>query len=246
MRRLRLTLLSIPILLFISLAATFIAATRHETVLTDETRASLPGSYVRLSSGTVRYDWHGPSDGPVVVLIHGFSTPSFVFQRNVPAMVKAGFRVLTYDHFGRGYSDRPDAVYDENFYDRELLEILNAQNVKEPVSVLGYSLGGGIAAVFAARHPDRVKKLMLVAPVGYMPPASGSTRLLRVPVLGEWLFAVIGKSSMIKEFETERAQGIATEEMVRLYAEQFSYHGYRNALLSTVRHFPFSTLSKEY
>ena len=99
-----------------------------------------------LPLGLVRYEWTGPEKGPVVVLVHGFSIPRFVFHRNVDALAQAGYRVLTYDHLGRGESDRPPGPYNADFYDQELLGLLTTLQVKTPIYLLGYSMGGGVAA----------------------------------------------------------------------------------------------------
>lgn len=229
-----------------ALAASYGFATRSEQPLTDEMRKTLPGSYVRTSQGTLRYDWHGKPDAPVVVLVHGFSTPSFVFRNNVPALVQAGFRVLTYDHFGRGFSDRPDARYDENFFDQELSELLQNLQVTTPVRLVGYSMGGGVAAVFAARHPAKVRQLALIAPVGYMEPPTGTEALLHVPVLGDWLFAMVGRSTLVGEFEAGARQGDYPADMVEPFAQQWNLSGHRQALLASARHFPYATLGDAY
>ena len=86
--------------------------------LTPEVRAKLPGEFVQLEDGVVSYYWKGPEKGDIVVLVHGLSTPKFVWDGNVDALVAAGKRVLVYDHLGRGFSDRPDIVYDGDLYIR--------------------------------------------------------------------------------------------------------------------------------
>jgi hypothetical protein len=63
----------------------------------------------------------------VVVLVHGFSTSSFVWRGLLPKLTEAGLRVLTYDQYGRGFSDRPDSDFDAAFYERQLLELLSSQ-----------------------------------------------------------------------------------------------------------------------
>lgn len=229
-----------------AMAVSYGVATRGERALTEEVRNSLPGSYVRTSQGTLRYDWHGQPDAPVVVLVPGFSTPSFVFRKNVPALVSAGFRVLTFDHFGRGFSDRPQARYDDNFFDQALTELLQNLQVQGPVRLVGYSMGGGVAAVFAARHPAQVSKLALIAPVGYMDPPSGMEALLQVPILGEWLFAMTGRSMLVGQFEAESRQGDYPADMVAPFAEQWDFSGHREALLSSARYFPYATLESQY
>jgi pimeloyl-ACP methyl ester carboxylesterase len=55
------------------------------------------------------------------VLIPGFSVPYVIWDPTFEDLVEKGFRVLRYDLFGRGYSDRPDAIYDLELFDRQLM-----------------------------------------------------------------------------------------------------------------------------
>jgi len=73
----------------------------------DRARATAPGTFVDLPRGKTHYQWHGPEGGPVIVCIHGLTTPSFVFGPIAAHLAGRGYRVLTYDHYGRGYSYRP-------------------------------------------------------------------------------------------------------------------------------------------
>jgi len=224
----------------------FHISTSHEKELTGTIRKNLSGSFIKIPQGTIHYNWHGPKKGPVLVMVHGFSTPQFVFDKNVPALVKAGFRVLTFDHFGRGYSDRPEGPYNEDFFDKEMIDLFKALKITKPVYLFGYSLGGGISTVFTARHPEMIKKLIIAAPVGFLDKPSGQNSLLMIPVLGEYLFSVIGIRTYIDAFEKEKQDGIATKRMVKLFKEQFNYKGTWNALLSTFRSYPMDNLKSYY
>ncbi|MBU2647397.1 alpha/beta hydrolase [bacterium] len=222
-----------------------IAISRLEE-LTPEVRKNLPGDFVSLSEGTISYYWKGPENGNIVVLVHGFSTPKFVWDRNVDALTAAGNRVLAFDHFGRGFSDRPDVVYDADHYNRELLELLDALGVRTPVNLVGYSMGGGNVVGFAARNPTRVKKLILIAPAGYVPPYTGLAALALTPGLGDWLMAMMGKSTIMKTVQKEVEEGRALPDMIENFEKQLKYRGYLPALLSTMRNYPMSDLSADY
>src|SRR6185295_2517104 len=82
----------------------------------DAARAGAPGKFVALPAGVTHYELTGPDTGRVVVLVHGFSVPYYIWDSSVVALNKAGRRVLRYDLFGRGLSDRPDAAYDGAMY----------------------------------------------------------------------------------------------------------------------------------
>ncbi len=202
--------------------------------------------FATLPDGVIGYTWHGPENGPVVVLVHGFSMARYVFDLNVPALTGAGYRVLTYDHYGRGSSDRPDLTYNADLFDRELVSLLDALGVQAPVNLLGYSMGGGIATVFASRHPERVRKLALMAPVGFMPEPSGSNALLLVPVVGDWLMGMIGERVLVGGLEETAAAGTTPPYFVDRFREQFRYRGCTRALLSSMRNYPMGRLKNEY
>ena len=115
--------------------------------LDDRSRNSAPGHFTKLSQGRTHYKWHGPSDGPVVVLVHGLTTPSYVWTALLPGLTGAGYRVLRYDLYGRGFSDRPKGAQTGAFFVRQLQDLLQDQGVDGPVPVVGYSMGGSIALI---------------------------------------------------------------------------------------------------
>ncbi len=214
--------------------------------LNDKVRAQLPGSFISLSDGVISFRWQGPIDGEKVVLVHGLSTPKFVWDATTQALANAGFRVLSFDHFGRGFSDRPDVIYNEALYVRELLELLDSQKITKPVTLVGYSMGGGNVVSFSAQYPKRVKQLILIAPAGFVPKYSGTASLVLTPILGDWLMTILGKSAMLESIKKEVARGSAPAGMVQKFEQQFQYEGYLPSILSTMRHYPMFDLSDAY
>ena len=63
---------------------------------------------MRLSDGFTHYELGGPPTGHLVVLAAGFSVPYYIWDPTFSALTEAGVRVLRYDYYGRGFSDRPD------------------------------------------------------------------------------------------------------------------------------------------
>ncbi|MEO1553668.1 MAG: alpha/beta hydrolase [Pseudomonadota bacterium] len=210
--------------------------------LDDTARQSAPGAFAMLSDGQLHYRWDGPEDGPIVVLVHGFSTPNFIYQQNVEALNAAGFRTLRFDHFGRGWSDRPKTRYDIDFYDRTLTELLDAVGVDEPFGLAGLSMGGPITAEFAARYPERVKQLVLLVPAGLDTAGSdgSSAALLNMPLIGDWVWRMFGKSILLNDSQYDEAARAPADRLQGDVSEQFEYRGYLQALLSTFRHMPMT------
>ena len=134
--------------------------------LTDEIRAKQPGSSAQLTDGTVYYQLEGSERGELVVLIHGMSIPSFVWEPTSQALVNTGFRVLRYDLFGRGYSDRPKGKHNLALYTRQLGELLDVLQLNaQPLNLIGMSLGGAICVAFALQQTSLVKRIGLISPV---------------------------------------------------------------------------------
>src|SRR5215813_9617396 len=84
------------------------------------TRGRLPGRFAKLSDGYTHYELGGPAEGRVVVLAAGFSVPYYIWDPTFAALTAGGFRVLRYDYYGRGYSDRPTIPFDDEMYVRQL------------------------------------------------------------------------------------------------------------------------------
>jgi pimeloyl-ACP methyl ester carboxylesterase len=201
-----------------------------------EARAALQNeSFVGLSDGTTHYQWQGPENGRKVVLVHGFSSPYFIWDRNVSALAQAGFRVLRLDLYGRGLSERLQTEYTADVFDRQLLELLDALDVKEPVDLVGLSMGGVIVTRFTDRHPERVRKLVLIdtAGVSRLPTV---TKILSAPIVGDWIVRAFGDfivTHIMPREITNDASGLASAQAA--YANQLQYRGYKRALLSTLR-----------
>lgn len=69
-------------------------------------------SVCKLNDGGTHCRLMGPSNGPVAVLVHGGTVPSWIWDTLAGHLAATGYRVLTYDQFGRGLSERPKVVYD--------------------------------------------------------------------------------------------------------------------------------------
>ena len=123
------------------------------------------GEFVMLSEGRVWYELTGKETGDLVVLVHGFGTPSGVFKEMVGVLNDAGYRVLRYDLFGRGYSERLDLEYHLDHFVKQLEDLLESLALTRPFSLIGLSMGGTVSAAFGAANPKRVRNSVLMAPL---------------------------------------------------------------------------------
>lgn len=204
--------------------------------MTNRTEPNDAGSvFVALSAGRTHYELAGPETGRTVVLLHGGTIPMWSWDRQVTALVDAGFRVLRYDMYGRGKSDAPDPPYDRRLYRLQLLELLDALELGPPIDLVGVSFGGGTSANFAVHHPDRVGRLILIAPVVDYKTGKSMLGLLAKPVLGEILMRIIGLKTIEKRAFDFFQSLPEAERYKRLFAEQIHSGTFIGAFLSMLR-----------
>lgn len=124
---------------------------------------------VRVGEMDVHYSAYGPGEGEVVVFVHG-SGPGASgysnFKKNFSAFAEAGYRVVVPDLPGFGYSSKPtDRDYTTEFFSAHLVGLLDALDISR-FALIGNSLGGAVSLRVALDHPERVFKLILMAPGG--------------------------------------------------------------------------------
>lgn len=191
---------------------------------------------MELPAGVTHYELGNPTRDHTVVLVHGFSVPYFIFDPTFQFLTRHGFRVLRYDLFGRGFSDRPQAEYNIDLFVQQLADLLDALRLTRPVNLLGLSMGGPIAAAFTARFPERVDRLILIDPAGARPITH--SRLLKVvamPGVGEALLFLAGEGVLVRSVASDIFDKKLVEHFQQLYRIQMQYRGFRRALLSTIR-----------
>jgi 2-hydroxy-6-oxonona-2,4-dienedioate hydrolase len=100
--------------------------------------------------------------GEPLILLHGTGGHAEAYLRNVASLSRR-FHVIAYDMVGHGFSDKPDHPYTLDVYAAQLDGLLDTLGT-ERAHLSGESLGGWVAAWFAAAHPERVDRLVLTTP----------------------------------------------------------------------------------
>lgn len=135
--------------------------------------------------------------GPAVLLLHGFGGSTDDFEEHVLEPLARAHRVIAVDLFGFGWSERSDDfAYGWSLWAEQLAETLDALGLQR-ATIVGHSMGGAVGAVFAARHPERIDRLIL-ADAFYPPEESEISlvfRALRTPLLGEVVLAAVDDGS---------------------------------------------------
>lgn len=109
------------------------------------------------------YEDHG--SGPPVVLIHGWPLSGRTWENQVPALIAAGHRVVTYDRRGFGASSQPWDGYEYDTFTDDLKALLDHLDLRD-VTMVGFSMGGGEVVRYLGRHGSgRIARAVLAAAV---------------------------------------------------------------------------------
>ena len=138
--------------------------------------------------GRIRtYEW-GPANGRKVILIHGDTSPSPIFNNIAHGLVSRGCRVMLFDLWGRGYTDSPLGVkHNPGLYAKQIDYAVKSSQLEwsKGFSLIGFSLGGGIAMHYAATHPEVLESVVLLGPAGIVRglPAEYTNWVFKFPFL---------------------------------------------------------------
>jgi pimeloyl-ACP methyl ester carboxylesterase len=218
------------------LAAIFLISDRERLDLDEKARTGQPGGWVRLADGVVHYQWDGPATGPVVVMVNPFSLPLYIWEPNMEAFTQNGYRVLRYDLYGRGFSERPTVTYDLDLFVSQLEQLLEALAVPMPVDLVGVSMGGEIAAAFTARRSDLVRRLCLIDPQA-MDVTWKTIFPMNIRGVGEYIMTVYVIPFVLSSPRSDFYRPESVTGWADRFAPQTRYRGFRRALLSTLRSF---------
>jgi len=210
---------------------------RDETKeLNEETRKSVGGAFLQLPNGITHYELGGNESGDVVVLVHGFSVPYFIYDPTFRFLTQAGFRVLRYDLFGRGFSDRPHVDYNLDLFVNQLVNLLDTLRITQPVNLIGLSMGGLIVSAFTVRHPERVNKLVLIDPAGTKSIAlTPMLKVAKIPFVAEAVLGLVGGEALVQSNARDFFDPALVDHFSAQYKVQMQYKGFKRAILSTIR-----------
>ncbi len=157
-----------------------------------------PDLYISVKGINTRY-WQMGDHGDPIILLHGGNGSIEYWLYNIANLAKH-YRVYAFDMVGSGKSDCPDRSYSLTDQAEFLHGFMAALNL-DLATLIGNSMGGGVALEFTRFHPDRVDKLVLVDSMGFGREISWGIRLITLPVIvnlmqpGRWMIPVILKSN---------------------------------------------------
>jgi len=105
----------------------------------------------------------GPTNGALVVLLHGFPEFWYGWRKQIPYLAEAGYRVWAPDQRGYNLSDKPlgKSAYSLDVLAADVVGLIDAAG-QETAFVVGHDWGGAVAWWLAAKHPQRLEKLVVI------------------------------------------------------------------------------------
>ncbi|RBP16888.1 pimeloyl-ACP methyl ester carboxylesterase [Roseiarcus fermentans] len=147
-----------------------------------ELEAAYPGQYRSVDGVRLRLRDTGPRDGEAVILLHGFCASLDTWEPWARAL-SARYRVIRFDLPGFGLTGPdPSGDYTDARQVKILADLMDGLGVAR-ATLIGNSMGGRIVWTFAALHPDRVTRMVLVSPDGFASPGFAYDRAPETPLL---------------------------------------------------------------
>lgn len=215
--------------------------------INDEVRELSENDFIKLSEGWTEYEIGGSELAPVVILIHGLSVAMYDWDRQYEFLINEGYRVLRYNQFGRGLSDRPGNKYERSRYIKQLNELMIALDIEE-AHLIGHSMGGLISAAYATEYPDKVKNQILISPALHMAENNTGVTLVRIPLLGD-LMAIAALPGILSNRAEELFSRSGINELESYNAafkKQTKYRGFANSVKSLFRNNMMNDFSDTY
>lgn len=155
------------------LASLWILARKiQEPIKVDEAfRKNAPGKFLDMKEGKTHYFVTGPDTGKLVIFVHGGSqVGAYVWSKNYPNLNNAGYKTCMYDLYGRGFSDRPNEAHTLPLFYQQLATLIDTVATDEKVVLVALSMGAMPAIDYASKHPEKIRKIILIDPAALNPP----------------------------------------------------------------------------
>ena len=197
----------------------------------DELRVNGRGRYLPLRAGLTHVIEEGQDDQAAILLVHGATVPAWEFDRLIPHLRAAGWRTIRFDLFGHGLSDRPAVRYDFGFFLEQALEVLDGITSHRPLTLLGHSFGAALVAAMASQRPERIERLVLVAPLLDFMANSFWGQVFSLPGIGGLMMRRVGLP-VLERRRARRYHAIGAEDLTCRFVSEARAPGYANALAS--------------
>ena len=197
-----------------------------------ELEAAYPGDYRTVEGVRLRLRDTGPRDAPAVILLHGFGSSLETWEPWARAL-SSNYRVIRFDLPGFGLTGAdPTGDYNDAREVRILTGLMDQLGI-DRANLAGNSLGGRIAWTFAALHPERVSRLVLISPDGFSSPGFEYDKPPRIPLMMQALPYVAPRGLLKANLAAAYARPKAlSEATLTRYRDLMLAPGVRPAILA--------------
>ena len=190
-------------------------------------------SFVDLEEGFTFYNAANQNSEKIpIVLIHGFSVPSYIWNPTYKMLKEKGFYVISIDLYGRGNSKNIDGDYTDELFANQVLQLLNHLNI-DKADFVGLSNGGRVISKIADTKPEIIGRLIYVASSSFMKKTKALETDVTEKEVREFIdnnYPTIAKSQLQDFKYPEKFEGWDDK-----YEELLRYKGFARALISTTK-----------
>ena len=206
----------------------------YENVLKDDSfrKTINSGYFAELSNGFTYYNIDNRFNENTLVFIHGFSVPSYIWEKTYNSAKEKGFKVIKLDLYGRGFSDNPDLDYTDELFANQVIELLQELQITN-ATFLGLSNGGRVISKLADIKPNMVEKLVYVSASSFNNHKNSADKNVSKDEINEFIknrYPTIS-SGQLSDFKYPENYPLWDDK----YEELLKFKGFARALISTLK-----------
>lgn len=206
----------------------------YEYVLKDDAfrKTIKTGNFRELTNGYTYYQIENRFNENTLVFIHGFSVPSYIWDKTYNTAKEKGFKVVKLDLYGRGFSDNPDIDYTDELFANQVIELLQELEIKK-ATFLGLSNGGRVISKLADLKPNMVEKLVYVSASSFNSHENNINKSVSKEEVNAFIknrYPTIS-SGQLSDFKYPENYPLWDDK----YEELLKFKGFARALISTVK-----------
>jgi pimeloyl-ACP methyl ester carboxylesterase len=188
------------------------------------------GAFIELSKGfTYFHEENSSSNLGTIMLIHGFSVPSYIWEPTLKRLSSLGYRVVAMDLYGRGFSSNPDLPQTDNLRANQVLELMSKLNIDSAI-VCGLSNGGRIISKMAHINSKKIQGLIYVSSSSFETHIEFENKKVSQQEINEYIatYPEKAKGQLEDFYKPEKFP-----DWPKLYEELLTHKGFAKALIST-------------
>ncbi len=200
--------------------------------------------FINLSKGFTFYKHNNKEVSTTpIILIHGFSVPSYIWDPTFELLSNKGYNVISLDLFGRGFSENLDEPYTDKLFADQVIDLMIELNI-DSAKLVGLSNGGRVISKVAELKPSLVSSLIYVASSGFRSIKESKDKSVSNEEVENFIknnYPTISKGQL-EDFKYPENH-IGWDEK---YEELLKYKGFAKALISTRKnHYTMDDIHKK-